>query len=896
MSDRHEPLREDVRSLGRWLGEALALRRGSDFLATVESLRQDAVQASAGDAEALARLTRRLAEGEPDDLRDIARAFAHFLNLANIAEQYHRIRRQRELASDASSGPEPDSLSDLIRRCRAQGLSDTAIREAILSLDIELVLTAHPTEVTRRTLIQKHDQIADCLERLDRRLLTPAEREETVDVLKGALLSAWETDEIRTQRPSPVDEAKWGFATVETSLWQALPAVLRETDRLLRSEFGAGLPLDATPWRFGSWMGGDRDGNPFVTHRVTREVILLARWMALDLHLRDLDRLRASLSLASAGPLLRERLGGDTREPYRDWLRQVRERLLASQAAVNAALLDQPPPLTDVLPYDTAQALFDDLKLVHDDLHATGLGLLADGDLADALRRVTCFGLSLHRLDVRQESGRHAEALDAITRHLGLGSYLSWDEAARQEFLIAELASPRPFLSRAALADAGFPEPVREVLDTFHMLAGQPRDALGAYVISMAHQPSDVLAVLVLQVKADMRDPLRVVPLFETGDDLAAAADCLEALLSVPAYRARIGGVQEVMIGYSDSAKDAGFLSAAWAQYQAQEGLTAVARRHGVRLVLFHGRGGTVSRGGAPTRQALRSQPPGSVQGALRVTEQGEMIRMKFGLPAVARRQLMRYLCATLEATLLPPPPPEPAWRERMSRFSELSMATYRQQVREQPLFIEYLRTVTPETELQLLPLGSRPARRIQGGGIETLRAIPWVFAWTQIRSMLPAWLGVPEAFAELPEETRLQTLRDMARWPFFAGLLDMLDMVLHKADAGIAVHYEDRLTAREDLRTLGRTLRAGCADLQQLLAALQPDNPWPARNRLLAQSIRLRTPYLLPLHLLQAELLRRRRQEVADRPADQAQRPTRWDHALMVTMTGIAAGLRNTG
>jgi phosphoenolpyruvate carboxylase len=365
-----------------------------------------------------------------------------------------------------------------------------------------------------------------------------------------------------------------------------------------------------------------------------------------------------------------------------------------------------------------------------------------------------------------------------------------------------------------------------------------------------------------------------------------------------------IDGTQEIMIGYSDSAKDAGFVAAAWAQYRAQEELTAVAARHGIKLVLFHGRGGSVSRGGAPTHQALRSQPPGSVSGALRVTEQGEMIRMKFGLPAEAQRNLERYLSATLEATLMPPPPPEVAWRELMETLSATSMQAYRQQVREHPAFIAYLRAVTPELELQLLPLGSRPARRQAGGGIETLRAIPWVFAWTQIRLMLPAWLGVLEAMEAVPAPHRQSRLREMAQqWPFFASLMDMLEMVLAKSDIAIAKHYEQTLTQAPELLALGETLRAQYEALAELLAGIQVGPDWPTRNSVLAQSIRLRAPYLLPLHLLQAELMRRRRLLVANRlsssPKDAAsalEAPTDCDHGLMVTMTGIAAGLRNTG
>lgn len=902
MSDvmaRHEPLREDVRRFGRLLGEALAQRCGRELFEQVEALRQWSVQAVSGDAAAEARVDAYFAAADRDTLLAIGRAFAHFLNLANIAEQYHRTRRRRILAAQAAT-PAPGLLPVLLARCREQGLSREAILDGVRALAIELVLTAHPTEVTRRTLIQKQDEIAARLERLDQLQLTEEERDEEMAGMRRLLLEAWETNEIRSQRPSPVDEARWGFATIETSLWQALPDALRAFDAVLRRELGEGLPLAAAPLRIGSWMGGDRDGNPFVTASVTREVILLARWMAVDLHLRDIDRLRGELSLAQCGKRLRERLGADSHEPYRDWLKQVRERLGATQLEVLDALAGRPPSPREPAPYVSAAEMQADLVLVHDDLCSIGLELLAEGHLADSLRRLSCFGLGLLRLDIRQESGRHAETLDAITRYLKLGSYLSWDESVRQRFLLAELANPRPLLPLSLLDDATeatFSAEVRETLATFRMLAQLPADALGAYVISMAHQPSDVLAVLLLQRKADMKQPLRVVPLFETWDDLQQAPACLDALLSLPAYRERIGGLQEVMIGYSDSAKDAGFLAAAWAQYEAQEGLSAVAASHGVRLVLFHGRGGTVSRGGAPTHQALRSQPPGSVRGALRVTEQGEMIRMKFGLPSVARRNLERYLAATLEATLLPPPPPAAHWRACMNQLAQVSMRAYRAQLREDPRFIDYLRTVTPELELQLLPLGSRPARRRAGGGIETLRAIPWVFAWTQIRSMLPAWLGVLQAFESLPAQTRVRDLRDMAKqWPFFAGLLDMLEMVLAKVDLDIASHYEARLTEREDLRALGADLREQCARLKALVAEVQADADWMARNPLLAQSIRLRSPYLMPLHRLQAELMRRRRAEVAARPPEQAELPTQWDQGIMVTMTGIASGLRNTG
>jgi phosphoenolpyruvate carboxylase len=521
---------------------------------------------------------------------------------------------------------------------------------------------------------------------------------------------------------------------------------------------------------------------------------------------------------------------------------------------------------------------------------------IANGELLDIIRRVACFGIELLKLDIRQESGRHREAIAAITQYLNLGNYLEWNETQRQQFLLAELQNPRPLLPKHLHASADaliLSDNVQEVLATFTMLAKQPAHCLGAYVISMAEYPSDVLAVMLLQKEAEVAKPMRVVPLFETLKDLNQAADSLQQLLSIDWYKHAITDLgtgqakQEIMIGYSDSAKDAGFLAANWAQYRAQEQLTAVAEKHGVNLVLFHGRGGSISRGGAPTHQALLSQPPGSVKGKIRVTEQGEMIRFKFGMQGIAQRNLELYASATLEATLLPPPQAKPEWRALMDAMTQVSVDTYRQTVRENPVFIQYLRTVTPELELQMLPLGSRPARRSVSGGIESLRAIPWVFAWTQVRLMLTAWLGTGRALNSAIHSGQKPVIEDMMHhWPYFQTILDMLEMVLAKADPAITAYYESRLTQDEQLITLGVELRRRLNSATHTLLTVieQPDLLQNAP--VLKRSINVRTPYILPLHLLQAELMQRRRQSNS----------TQYDHALMVTIAGIAAGLRNTG
>lgn len=445
------------------------------------------------------------------------------------------------------------------------------------------MLTAHPTEVARRTLIQKYDAITAQLAAKDHADLLPEERSRIQQRLQRLVAEAWHTDEIRKVRPTPVDEAKWGFAVIEHSLWQALPNVLRHVDEVLLRSTGERLPLTAAPLRFASWMGGDRDGNPNVTASVTREVLLLARWMAADLYLRDIDRLAAELSMQQASPQLLARVG-DSAEPYRALLKQLRERLRVTRNWTHQALAGEVPAAEGVLEHN--RDLVEPLQLCHESLHACGMGVIADGALLDCLRRAATFGLFLVRLDVRQDSARHAAALSEITEYLELGSYDEWDEKTRLEFLLEELNSRRPLLPAHYQPSAD----TAEVLATCRAIAAAPPASLGSYVISMAGQPSDVLAVQLLLKESGVDWPMRVVPLFETLDDLDNAGPCMERLLTLPGYRSRLSGVQEVMIGYSDSAKDAGTLTAAWAQYRAQEKLVEICRQHEVELLLFQQR------------------------------------------------------------------------------------------------------------------------------------------------------------------------------------------------------------------------------------------------------------------------------------------------------------------
>jgi len=661
----------------------------------------------------------------------------------------------------------------------------------------------------------------------------------------------------------------------------------------LQDNYQVSLPLSARPIRFASWMGGDRDGNPNVTAPVTKEVLSLSRWMAADLYLRDIRQLMSHLSMWQASDdvlRLAERSSDDSlrnkSEPYRAVLGKLRELLTNTREQAARAARGKSFKGGEVL--SSTQQLLDPLVLCYQSLHEKGIKTVADGLLLDVIRRVQCFGLELLKLDVRQDSERHADAVNELTEYLGLGSFNDWSEQEKQAFLIAELQGKRPLIPR----DWDCSEDTQEVLDTCAVVAQQSGDAFGSYVISMASQPSDILSVILLLREMGMQRTMKIVPLFETLSDLDGASNSIDQLLSIDWYKHYCGGLQQVMIGYSDSAKDAGQLSAGWAQYRAQEALVGIAKKHGVELELFHGRGGTVGRGGGPANRAILSQPPGSVDGRFRITEQGEMIRFKFGLPELAGKSIKLYTNAIIEASLLPPPQPKQAWRDEMDRLTEISVKSYRSVVRENPDFVEYFRSATPEQELGKLALGSRPARRKTGGGVETLRAIPWIFAWMQIRLMLPAWLGSDEALASVEGSDHEAVVQEMiSEWPFFKTQIDMLEMVLVKGDPRIARYY-DQILAPDALKPLGESLRNRFRAVVGTINKLKQQDELIRSNPTLAESLRVRATYTHPLHYLQAELLKRERLE----ESKQQSNAERVEMALKVTMAGIAAGIRNTG
>ena len=560
------PLREDVRLLGNLLGETLKEHAGQDLFNQVEQIRALSKGARDGQIEAEKQLEHLFLTLEDDEILPLTRAFTHFLNFANIAEQYNVVRNRRKSEFD-EQGPSPNPLDHLFQKFKDHEISANTLFHQICELNIELVLTAHPTEVSRRTLIQKYDDINDCLFKADQQKLTPRERKTILQELKQLVCSAWQTDEIRQHRPTPVDEAKWGFTTIEQTLWNAVPKFIRELNEMVEDHCGQRLPLSIAPVRFASWMGGDRDGNPNVTHSITQEVLWLSRWKAADLYLRDIEDLRWELSIQNCSQELTDALGHAHAEPYREYLRDTRERLKATRYWLTQKL--QGLDADDSAVIKSKDELLQPLLLCYRSLIACHLTDIANGKLLDFIHRVNCFGIELLKLDIRQESGRHRQAISAITEYLGLGNFETWTEQARQNFLLQELQSKRPLLPKhlnepkQSLIE--HPD-VQEVFATMRTLAEQPKESLGAYIISMAEYPSDVLAVLLLQKEAGIQHALRVVPLFETLKDLDGAADTMNTLFNMHWYKQHIQAKHEVMIGYSDSAKEAGFMSANWAQ------------------------------------------------------------------------------------------------------------------------------------------------------------------------------------------------------------------------------------------------------------------------------------------------------------------------------------------
>ncbi|WP_299264636.1 phosphoenolpyruvate carboxylase [uncultured Psychrosphaera sp.] len=853
-----ETISQNIRSLGSVLGKTIANDKDQRWLDNIERVRLLAKDGVANEAYAIDELKTLFQSCDEQDLLIYSRAFSQFLNLANIAEQQHTTSEQGLAELDL-----PHPLESLQEQLMLDKCQPDEFLAAIKKLHIELVLTAHPTEVNRRTFIHKYHEIAEQLE------VTGPELNGRIEEL---IEQAWNTNEIRPQRPTPLDESRWGLNAIRDSLWFAVPTFVRELDELCQQVSGQPLPLDATPITMASWMAGDRDGNPFVTAELSKKAILNARLLAAELYLLDFQNLYLELSMHKASDAL-IKADTDNIGPYRNLIKQTIGKLERSIALLKGG------ETKDVIA--SPEELLQPLTACYESLLDVGLSRAANSLLLDVIRKVHCFGISLVKLDVRQHSEFHDQTIADIVESLGLGDYLSWSEEKRCEFLQQEISNPRPLLPNKKWSAQ-----TQEILDTFKFIAEQPKEVLGIYIISMASQQSDVLTVNLLMKATGLTWDMPIAPLFETLDDLNNASKVMDLLLNNAEYTKRTHGAQHVMIGYSDSAKDAGVLAAAWGQYQAQESLVAVAKRNKITLKLFHGRGGTIGRGGGPAHAAIASQPPGTLEGGLRVTEQGETIRFKFGLPNLAVRSLHLYASAILANLVKPQPAPKAAWRKIMDEMSERSCAVYRDYVCEQEDFVKYFRQATPEQELSSLPLGSRPSKRKSDGGIESLRAIPWIFSWSQNRLVVPSWLGSGQAISEY-NQTQGDVIKDMLdNWAYFRARISLTEMVYLKSDTNISKMYDESLV-EPGLQPMGDALRAQLTKDKSFILQLLGQTETLESDQWNLTSFNLRRPYLLPLHLMQIEALKRLRKQPEHPVCEQL---------LMVTMTGIATGMRNTG
>uniref|UniRef100_A0A7S2CUJ2 phosphoenolpyruvate carboxylase n=1 Tax=Octactis speculum TaxID=3111310 RepID=A0A7S2CUJ2_9STRA len=918
----HKELRKDVSKLGGILGEVISATpgHGPATFETVEKMRMFAKnwRANGALAEELGGLVDIAENLSSEEIQNVARAYSHFLTLANTAEVHHRVRRLRRRECDGRN-PHDNSVEGTLAKLTSEGITADQIFDALSTQKLEVVLTAHPTEVNRRTNIRKFRQIDLALAELDRQDLSATERETHEEAIRRNVEALWWSDEIRRIKPTPFKEARGGINILTESLWHSVPAFLRQMDRALMATINKTLPPTTVPLKFSSWMGGDRDGNPFVTPAMTRSVHIASRLAGATLVKTCIKKLGGELSVGSskATPELIRLLTDENTQaedkgvlqPYTLLIRQVEARLeltieMLEAGVVNPTAAHEGP--TGLTPLTESAELLTILVTAYESLCASGLTRLADGSLRDLIRQVSCFGLCLLPLDIRQESTRHAEALDAVTRYLGVGGYLDWDESERREWLLKELSAKRPLLpvceDEAGYAALGpmFDPIVCDTLATFDMIATLPSESLGAYVISMSRAASDVLAVRLLQKHAGVKSPLRVVPLFETLDDLMNSEQIMDSLWSEPWYKKDTAATQEVMIGYSDSAKDAGRLAAAWAQYTTQEKLAAAASKHGINLTFFHGKGGTVSRGGDPSvYRAIAAQPHDTVNGRFRITEQGEVITQNYAHPAIAKRHLDVYTAALLNERFLSVKSRHASedWRALMDRLSEASCSSYRSVVRGEPTFIPYFRSATPELELAQLNIGSRPAKRRPTGGVETLRAIPWVFAWTQTRLNLTSWLGIGAALNGLGTADK-ETLGVMySRWPWFEAFVDVIDMVMAKSSASIASNYDKQLVAssREDsseLLSLGEKLRGELSITRNEILSLRGYSTPQQDNGILLPGMKVRDPYMDPLNVLQAEILKRLR---SDDNISEDERIVLED-SLTITISGIANGQKSTG
>ncbi len=934
-------LSDDIYLLGDLLGEAIRTQAGEPAFALEERARSLGKAHRAGDASAGDDLETLVAAASVDETRVLTRAFTSYFQLVNLAEDNERVRRVRRREAADHPAPRRGSLREAVHRLAtptADGstrLGPAEVRDLLDRAEIRLVLTAHPTEARRRTVIDKLARVFAIIRDLDERVPHPDDLPRARARLATTIAELWSSDEVRAVSPTVLDEVRAGLVYFGSTLLHVVPRLYRELEAALAETF-PGEAIAVPPiLRFGSWMGGDRDGNPNVTSAVTEATLGLMRDAALRFLEERVTELagRVSVSDSAAGPaellapllaeyrdrfpaLAEELARYNAGEPYRQALTLMRERVRATRTGGGgqATARVDGHPLDPRLGYAGPEELLAELRLIERSLLAQREGLVAGGELRDVIRQVEVFGFHLATLDLREHSRRHEAALAEVLALTGVEpAYGGLTEGAKAALLGREITNPRPLIPNDL---GGVSAEARETIETFRttrrLLDGAHRGAIETYVISATDAPSDALEVLLLMKEAQLCGPggegarLGIAPLFEQGDTLRGAAETMRKLLAEPSYRTAVearGGNQEIMIGYSDSNKDVGYLASSWGLHEAQTALAEVVHGAGLGLTFFHGRGGSIGRGGGPTNVAILAQPPGTVGGRIKLTEQGEVISARYSVPEIAHRELELVAGATLVSTVgaLPRPAPDrlAAFSAAMDGMATRAEAAYRDLVYGDPDFAAFFQGATPIAEIARLRLGSRPARRTASAKIEDLRAIPWVFSWTQARILLPAWYGLGSALAAGRAAHGLELLREMDRnWPFFNALLANAELALAKADLKIAERYV-ALVEPPGLRDRiwGRIREEGDRTVAELLAVTGQDRLLD-RDPVLQRSVARRNPYVDPLSFVQVELLRRLRRDGAGDAAGDG--GDGGDEALMratlLTINGIAGGLKNTG
>ena len=880
-------LREDVRFLGNLLGKVIKDQEGQKFFKLVEKVRKlsKANKKSIKNNQTNKKVIKAIKNLNPKNTFKLTRAFSHFMNLINLAELIDASRSLNEYENNKKKIANNNLFIEEIfeNLFYKKNISKNKIYNTAKTLNIGIVLTAHPTEVKRRTLIQKYHTIIEILEQRNLLKNFPSKLKIIDKRLFDELTIIWNTDDLKRVKPSPYDEARWGLAIIEDSLWDTIPKVYRRLNSIFLQNMGKDLPKNFNPIEFGSWMGGDRDGNPNVTADVTRKVILLSRWEAAKLYEKELTKIIRSYSMEKCSKKIQKKVG-KSYEPYRVFLRPLRDKMRITHRSIEQHLVNK-KPLDQKKLLNSREEILKPLRVVRESLEQSQNKNIASGELLDLMRRAKCFGINLARLDIRQESSRHSQLISEFLKKRYNKNYYNMNEDKKIYFLKSQLKSKKKLINKFHFKN----KENKEVWSTFKILANEPSECLGAYVISMTTSASDILSVSFLQKEANIKNKLRVVPLFETLDDLINAKDVMEKLFSQNWYRKLIQNKQEVMIGYSDSSKDAGKICASWHQYKAQEEIVKLGNKYNIKITFFHGRGGSAGRGGGPIQATLRSLPPNSVNGKIRITDQGEVIQQKYGYEPLAKYNLCSYIGAVTEATLNPPPNPKQSWRSLIEKMSDISKSSYRKNINYSSDFIKYFETVTPHKALGKLSIGSRPSKRKNIDNIKSLRAIPWVFAWTQIRLMLPAWLGSAEALRYSYIKKFRKTLYDMEKnWPFFNSMLDMLDMVISKADPEISKIYEEHL-GDESLKRVGKKLRFQFDVIKDLNKKITPKEIIDSRKQF-RTSVIVRNIYSEVLNIIQPIVIKKLKNK------KNIHHKKYLNDALLTSIAGISAAMKNTG